>query len=303
MLSSIRTAARRLSSRPRETVITRADRAVRSGQFELALRLYGEALDRDPANPPIWVQRGHLLKHSGKLDAAEDAYRRAIALAPSVADYHLQLGHVLKLKSRREEAEAAYLRGLTLDPSSEDAARELLALGWSQERLGQLRKATATDIPQAGSGKPRRLDTGASTSRFWLLSKPSDITLADRARDAGDWDRAARLYLKVLRRNPQNVAIRVQYGHVLKSLGRLEAAEAAYREAVACDPGNADTQLQLGHVLKLRDDPKAAASAYLRAFAADPSLREPLDELAGVGWSERALAELRRAASARPVGE
>jgi tetratricopeptide (TPR) repeat protein len=135
------------------------------------------------------------------------------------------------------------------------------------------------------------------TFRFWL-GKASIITLADRARDAGQLDRAGRLYRKALRRNPKNAAIWVQYGHVLKALSQLDRAEAAYRQAIAHEPTSSDAQLQLGHVLKLRRRGQAAQAAYLRALALGSSAGDALTELAGLGWSESALAELRRAALA-----
>jgi tetratricopeptide (TPR) repeat protein len=264
--SGILRLARRFSLRPRETVITRADRAVRSGQFELAAKLYREALDRNPRNPPIWVQCGHLLKHSGDLKGAEAAYARAFAL----------------------------------DPSSQDAARELMAFGWTEDRLLQLRAAADTRIEAAQAGMNSERDRGALAFGFRFWRQASVITLADRARDAGQWDRALQLYQKALRRNPEQAAIWVQCGHVLKGLGRLEPAENAYRRAIAHDPKSSDAQLHLGHVLKLRRRAKAAEAAYLRAFALDPRLAAPLIELDGLGWSQRALAGLRMAAS--PTG-
>jgi tetratricopeptide (TPR) repeat protein len=86
----------RLSCQP--TIITRADRARDSGEWQRAAGLYGIALERTPNNPPIWVQYGHALKESGRRAEAENAYRTAIAYAPADADAHMQLGHVLKLQ-------------------------------------------------------------------------------------------------------------------------------------------------------------------------------------------------------------
>src|SRR6516225_8514467 len=118
-----------------------ADRARDARQWELAARLYREALDRDPQNQPIWMQYGHALKEWGdlrdpdKLAQAELAYRRALSFDWRVADSHLQLGHVLKLEGRKDEAVAAYLRAFALDPSLADALDELRGLGWSEVEL------------------------------------------------------------------------------------------------------------------------------------------------------------------------
>ena len=124
-------------------------------------------------------------------------------------------------------------------------------------------------------------------------AKPSVITLADRARDTGQWERAAEYYREALRRNAQNAPIWVQYGHVLKEAGYLAQAEKAYRTALVYDRRRADSLLQLGHVLKLQGKEEEARAAYLRALALDRTLNSASFELSGLGWSSAHFAELR----------
>lgn len=136
------------------SIITLGDRARDAGQWELAVRLYRKALDRNPSNRPIWVQYGHALKESGKLRdpdklaQAEIAYRAALSLDPDVADSHLQLGHVLKVQGKIEEAQAAYLKALALDFSLNDASFELMHLGWKSAHLSELRRITGMDVAE-----------------------------------------------------------------------------------------------------------------------------------------------------------
>jgi lipopolysaccharide biosynthesis protein len=136
--------------------------------------------------------------------------------------------------------------------------------------------------------------------RGLLRAEPDVVTLADRARDERQWERAARLYRKALNQNPLNPPIWVQYGHALKESGelrdpeKLAQAEVAYRTALSLDPGVADTYLQLGHVLKLQGKTEEAQAAHLRAFATDPATPYPLRELRELGWSEAEVVELLR---------
>lgn len=111
------------------------------------------------------------------------------------------------------------------------------------------------------------------------------IVRGDRARDAGRWDLAARHYRRALERMPKAPAIWVQYGHALKALGELPAAEAAYRRSLALDPGAADTWLQLGHALKLQGRLAEAAEAYAECLARDPASPHAQNELAALGWT------------------
>jgi tetratricopeptide (TPR) repeat protein len=143
------------------------------------------------------------------------------------------------------------------------------------------------------------LDRIADLLRLGLMRrKPSVITLADRARDARQWELAAQLYRRSLDRDPRSPLIWVQYGHALKESGelrdpdKLAQAEIAYRRALSLDPSAADSHLQLGHVLKLQGKTNEAEAAYLRAFALDPAMPYPLQELRGLGWSETHMVEL-----------
>ena len=77
---------RRNLKRGKGSLIGRADRAREALQWDIAVDFYRRALDRNPGNPPIWVQFGHALKESGKLAEAERAYRAAICRDPAVAD-------------------------------------------------------------------------------------------------------------------------------------------------------------------------------------------------------------------------
>jgi GT2 family glycosyltransferase len=153
--------------RRKEDVITLADHARDARQWHLAARLYREALDHNPRNPPIWVQYGHTLKEWGelrdpeKLAQAEIAYRRALALDPVVADTYLQLGHILKLQGKSDEAEASYLRAFALDPASPFAQQELSGRGWSETHLAELKQlmcpaAAPTAVDRSVAGDPRK---------------------------------------------------------------------------------------------------------------------------------------------------
>ena len=188
--------------RAKRTVITRADRALRAGKFELALRLYRRALDRNPRNPPIWVQCGHVLKEVGRLQEAETAYRRALFYEPQAADPYLHLGHALKLQGRGEEAQGAYMRALALDPSSAAPAHELAAFGWSDDQLAELKGFSGTALPEpalpearavsAATGQTDLDDGPASIARDHNPSGPSDASF-DHVDPVWRRDNAARL--------------------------------------------------------------------------------------------------------------
>jgi tetratricopeptide (TPR) repeat protein len=252
-----------------------------------------------------------VLKESGHLVEAENAYRTALTYDPRSADSHVQLGHVLQIQGKKEEARAEYLRAIVTDPSLKGASLELVQFGWSEAHFSELQGMldTATNLPGAlsnandppgksfvhsssarrtGPKKPRPFYARRNLpmSRFsHMRGGPSRITLADRARDAGQWERAAGYYRAALQRNPKNPPIWVQYGHVLKESGHLVEAENAYRTALTYDPRSADSHVQLGHVLKIQGKKEEARAEYLRAIAIDPSLEGAALEFAKLIFS------------------
>jgi O-antigen biosynthesis protein len=188
VLDNIVDMPRRSLRRRKPDVVTLADRARDAGQWELAAQLYRQALDRDPRNPPIWVQYGHALKESGelrdpeKLAQAEVAYRRALSLDPGMADTFLQLGHVLKLQGETEEAQAAYLRAFALDRSMPYTLDELSGLGWSKAEVAELQAlveiqrsdASTPAIAEDSQDRPTVVETG------WRLTTELRRYIAER---------------------------------------------------------------------------------------------------------------------------
>jgi hypothetical protein len=170
-----------LRFRRKHSFVDLADRARDTGQWEVAVRLYGEALDRSPYNPPIWVQYGHALKEAGelrnpdKLAQAELAYRKALSLEAGAADPHLQLGHVLKLQGKIEEAQAAYLRAFVLDPLLPHPLEELRGLGWSEAQVAELQRT----LPNRSFPENRQPITEQAWSGHfdaeWYLEQNEDV--------------------------------------------------------------------------------------------------------------------------------
>jgi TPR repeat len=129
--------------------------------------------------------------------------------------------------------------------------------------------------------------------REWMGRRPRAVMLdrANRARDAGEWELAVHYYRETLRAIPNASAIWVQYGHALKECGRVAEAEQAYRQSLNLKPDTAETHLHLGHALKLQARIGEAETAYVRAAVLDPALDGARNELIGLGWSARRIAQ------------
>ncbi len=97
--------------------------------WQTAAENYGLSLVLAPANLPIRIQLGHVLKEAGRWSEAAATYRLACTAEPANAELRLHLGHVLKMQERRDEAIEAYLEALDIDPGLKLARGELIAIG------------------------------------------------------------------------------------------------------------------------------------------------------------------------------
>ena len=97
------------------------------------------------------------------------------------------------------------------------------------------------------------------------------IPIADAARDAKKYRKAALLYEEALRLVPDDAAIHIQCGHMFKEAGDLIRAEHHYRKAKQLTPDDPDLALQLGHFYKVAGQLPEAELAYRRAIDLTPT--------------------------------
>jgi Flp pilus assembly protein TadD len=280
----------------RELLWGPAAHAAQGRDWRTAVALYVEVLRQLPRFPEIWVQYGHCLGASGDIVAAETAYRRAIELDPRVGEVHLHFGHVLTLLHRDQEAAAAYRRCAQLDPVRWQQWRDKLVAsghlrvavaedrsGFKEEPCTEPMDQSASVFPFAQSDKfrPQRLIAKSLgvTLRRKTWKQEHTLRQADAARNAKQYREAAALYEKFLALSPDDAAIHIQCGHMLKESGDLARAESHYERAKQLTPDDPELALQFGHFYKLAGRLGEAERAYRRAIELAPDWPEPADEL------------------------
>ncbi|MBV9693981.1 MAG: tetratricopeptide repeat protein, partial [Alphaproteobacteria bacterium] len=159
-----------------------------------------------------------------------------------------------------------------------------------------------------GDGAPGLQTPGAQREAKQAAAKMRQavngfIALANRHRDARNWEAARAGYEEVLALDPGLAHIWVQLGHARKESGDHGAAELAYREALRLKPDDADGHLQLGHLMKIRGQLAQAAESYARAAELDPGLADAqieLERLRGLKDSAKPHAPAGAARAAAP---
>ena len=97
----------------------------------------------------------------------------------------------------------------------------------------------------------------------------SDLRAAVLGR-LGEFDEALELYELILQQQPTQAGLWLSYGHVLKTVGRLEEGIAAYRQAIALAPQLGDAWWSLANLKTFRFS--AEDVALMEAALATPDI-------------------------------
>jgi tetratricopeptide (TPR) repeat protein len=216
-----------------------------AGEVEASEQAFAEherAAVRDPALKPAAdaVFRGDFA-------AAEAALRRHIQTRPDDAEALRLLAGVFARQERFGDAEILLGHALTIDPGH-DGLRFSLA-----EALFRQQKA----LPAIGQLEP-------------LLAKaPKDAAyrnlLAACLGLLGEDERVSAIYAELLADFPKTPKVWLNYGHVLRALGRRDEAVAAYRRTLDLAPGLGDAYWSLANLktAALGPEDEAALRAQL----------------------------------------
>ncbi|HYO91709.1 MAG TPA: tetratricopeptide repeat protein, partial [Pyrinomonadaceae bacterium] len=155
--------------------------------YQLALRLYEEALKLTPEFPEAEYQRGQALLSLGRAADAEKAFRRAVELRSEWALPYVALGSQL-LRARRDvEAESLLGKALELDARSARALTGLASELHSQPQLYQGSLATLLRLLL------RISDDKNATSEYWMARGLTEEALGKKAEALNSYQRAVNL--------------------------------------------------------------------------------------------------------------
>lgn len=250
----------------------------RSGRPGVALQAIERALQCEPLDASLQMERAGLLDELGRLDEAESACRRVLSAEPENGLAHSLLAAILMSQGRVEEAEALHRRAAELQPDSPLVhGRFCLYL--------------------QGRG---RLEEAEAAARRVLALRPGNVgalgnlsaILIDRAAYAD----ALACAREAIELEPDDVQAQQNLGVALIGLGRHREAVAAFRQAIRLDPGYAPAHSNLLYCLNFMAE---VSPAQARAEALEYARSQRA--LAGAGLANAARTA-RPAASRLRVG-
>jgi arylsulfatase A-like enzyme/Flp pilus assembly protein TadD len=245
--------------------LLRAAHAFQARQYEVASRILGEVLQKDPQQPLALDYLGTIQFLRRDFEAARATYGRLLQTAPYYPTAYSELGHTEALLGNRAEAQRLYRRAREMDPSNPRPPRELGLLLLDEGKLAQAEEL----LHQA------------------LELDPADVFALNALGEAEvrqeDYQDAAAILQRALEVSPQSVPVRLNLGFVYLQLKRFSDVERQMRETLQLDPRQPQAYALLGDARLLSGDPAGARQAFLHALALDPQNPMALEGIQAVG--------------------
>ena len=225
-----------------------------AGDKAAALASYRLACANNPALLASWKMQAALLTELGRADEAKAVNAQALRLANLPKDL-LAVSHLIH-EHKLLKAEKLCRKFLLANPHHIEAMRLLADIGLRLSAFEEAEFLLESALEFAPDNVQIRLDYIAALRKRQKYGKalvqaqtlqesdPENPVFqshyATTCLQADDLETALRMFDKVLEKLPEDAATLTSKGHVLKTIGRQEAAIAAYRHAIQVKPDHGD---------------------------------------------------------------
>lgn len=221
----------------------------------------------------------------GEVEEAVAGYRRVLRADPDFAEAHGNLGVLLARQGADDEASAELTRALMSKPDSR--YHRALAEIVGQKKLYGL---SAFHYEQALASFPDDIESRAGLATAYM--------------GLGQYEKAEREYMTILRAKPEDMSTLLQLAVVYRKADRSEKALAVLKEAAGKAVANRDVHRMLGEIYQERNDHDAARREFALAgidieVKPEDHLRQG-NEFLAAGEYRKAIAAYRSVALARP---
>jgi tetratricopeptide (TPR) repeat protein len=162
-LASLRTRIEVLRVRGLQDDVAGARKAMESGRFDEARRLYDRAISASPDSPFLYREVADVARRQGDMDTALRQAQAALELEPSDVRAQTLIGEIHESRNDTVKAVAAYEAALALEPNEAlerkvDTLREALALAALPAEFQAIESATMLSREQLAALVGVRLD-------------------------------------------------------------------------------------------------------------------------------------------------
>jgi serine/threonine protein kinase/Tfp pilus assembly protein PilF len=209
----------------------------RDRAYQAAFRAYGQAIDLDPQNADVWINRGIVYSDLGQPEPAIKDYSEAIKLDPKNPFAHNNIGVALGRQGKIKEAFPYFQKACDLDPKSALFNRNL---GFTLQDMGKL------DAALRSFHRTLALDPRDMKARRGVIS-----SLARQR----EWAKAADEYRKAIAFDPKHAGLHNELAWALLQQERWDEAFAEYDKAIELSPKDANVHNELAWRLATHPNP------------------------------------------------
>lgn len=259
-----------------------------SGNFQNAIPLYREAIERDPKLSIARQRLGFTLRRSGQYSKSVQVLKEGISGNPDNASAWLELGLTYREMQNDLGALAAFTKASELDPDMPEARNNLGILRYA---AGDMERAAAA-FREAIRIQPNFPDAHANLAA--LLSR------------TGALDEALEQFTIALKLRPDDAGARYNYAVALGRARRFGDAQRELEAALRGDPALARAHELLADLLMAKGQTRDALPHYRDAVRLEPeSMRAQFGlgaALASLGDKVAAIPYLEKASQAKDAG-
>ena len=252
------------------------------GQLEKAVRVYGEAVQKNPKSGAAIERLGIALRRAGRFGESAEALRQAVAALPGDPLPWHELGLVYRALGRSADAVAALTKAIELDPDLPEAHNNLGILWLAGGEAARAEPA----FREAIRIRPDYADAHGNLANLLL--------------GAGNFGEAREQFEVAVRLRPEDAPTRYNYAMLLGRTGHYEEAQRELETSLRYDAGFGDSHQLLGDLLMAKGETQGAIAHYREALRINPaSSRAHLGlgmALVALGDSAGAIPHLEKAA-------
>ncbi|HFE38725.1 MAG TPA: tetratricopeptide repeat protein [Gammaproteobacteria bacterium] len=226
----------------------KAQNALNQGDIDAALYYYVKALDYDPEDAESLITIGDIHTKRGNIELAMLAYQMVLNEDASNLEAQIGMGLSLIRINKYEQARFILLRALKDNPQRPRIYNALGVISDIDHIFSEARWFYANALKMA----PDSPVTQTNIAYSYFLSN--------------EWDKAEKIYKKVLRRYPKHAQASLNYGLLLARKGRLLDAQFQFENVL--DKSKAYNEL--GYILMLDKKYVMAEQLFQKAISASP---------------------------------
>jgi tetratricopeptide (TPR) repeat protein len=223
---------------------------VELGRVEDALRIYIQLLETNPRDVEILLITGHICVSLQKFEDAKDFYRRVLEIEPWNADARENLDKLSKnltgtdvSRSVDEMYQAA--QKVTTEGREQEAIPILETLLAASPEHAQAHNDLGVLLYRAGD-KNRALDHYEKAVQYDSNNTTFQKNLSDfYCIEQGKFEKAMRIYVKILENYPQDVETLIAVGYICENLDKTDDARDFYHRVIEIEPWNLEARRKL----------------------------------------------------------